>query len=187
MGVLLHCPHVPQGCFLPSLWCSCWLHYTLGCLTFATAERLYPCPQPRGATSINYVNLSNIYRLSHFKAVTHMLPSQTLLHFTGFTFVECEKVAVYFCLSRRPLRCITNRTSIQRFCCWVCVRSISRTLLPFNNHLLTSWYWTAFIALSLWFSFSLGHKVVLLIFFAFMSGFEAKDWRNSWNSCFLSG
>lgn len=184
MGVLLHCPHVLHGCVLPSLWCSCWLHYTLGSLTFATAERLYPCRQRRGATSINYVNLSHIYRRSHFRAVTHTLPSQTPLRFTGFTLVQCEKVAAYLCLSRRPLRCVTSPTSVQRFCSWVRVRSISRTLSPFNNHLFTSWCWTAFMAASLWFSFGWGHKVVLLIFIAFMS--EAKHWRNRWNSCFLS-
>lgn len=187
MGVLLHCPHVLHGCFLPSLWCSCWLHYTLGSLTFATAERPYPCRQRRGATSINYVNVSHICRPWHFRAVTHTLPSQTLLHFTGFTLVRCEKVAVYLCLPQRPLRSVTSRTSIQRFYCWIRVRSISRTLSPFNNHLLTSWYWTVFVAASLGFSFSLGHKVVLLIFIVFMSGFEAKDSRNRWNSCFLSG
>lgn len=187
MGVLLHYPHVLHSCVLPSLWCSSWLHYTLGCLTFATAVPLYPCRQPRGATSINYGNLSHIYRLSHFRAVTHRPPSQTLLRFTGFTLVQCEKVAVYLCLSRRPLRSVTSRISIQRFCCWVRVRSISRALSPFNNHLLSRWYWTAFMAASLWFSFSVGHKVVLLIFIVFMSEFEAKDWRNRWNSCFLSG
>lgn len=156
-------------------------------LTFAPAERLYPCGNASSevATSGNHVNLSRSRHLAQFRPVTHAHYTSALYWYPSQQVADCLPSCVSAAFSAPVTQASTRpKVSLLRLCLigQQSPFSLRQDPTPHQQRRGSAHGQRASCDL-------VGNRKWgrLIDIWAFLSGCEAKGWRNGWNKCFLSG